>query len=124
VRAGRRAAQAREALAEARGGGRGAPRENGAAHGAPPASSVRQRSGQAAETSARQPDEKATPEQRELARRPGPVPPFARGSVPAGACGAARQVSQECVSLGLCAGSPAAVATRRVRAVPVLFSCL
>jgi len=102
------------------------PRENGAAHGAPPASSVRQRSGQAAETSARQPDEKATPEQRELARRPGPVPVFARRSVLlAGACGAAPRVSDRSV----CRSVPvraalAAVARRRLSAVSELSRCL
>ena len=62
--------QAKDLLDQARAGG-GAPQaREGTESGAPAANGVRQRSGQAAESSSRPSEEKATPEQRELVLAP------------------------------------------------------
>ncbi len=62
--------QAQDVLAKARADGQGGPSRT-EANGMPAANHMRHRSGQAAESSFRQPDEKATPEQRELVRLSG-----------------------------------------------------
>ena len=63
--------QAKDLLDQARAGGDAPQPREGTENGVPAANGVRQRSGQAAESSTRQSDEKATPEQRELV----PAPP-------------------------------------------------
>lgn len=62
--------QAQDVLAKARADGQGGPSRT-EANGVPAANHMRHRSGQAAESSFRQPDEKATPEQRELVKLSG-----------------------------------------------------
>lgn len=65
-----RVVQAKDLLDQARARG-GAPQaREGTENGAPAANGVRQRSGQAAESSSRQSEERATPEQRELVLAP------------------------------------------------------
>ncbi|KAK9832482.1 hypothetical protein WJX81_000719 [Elliptochloris bilobata] len=59
-------AEAKELLVTARSGGPAPQVREGEANGLPAANGVRQRSGQAAESSSRQTEEKATPKQREL----------------------------------------------------------
>ena len=62
----KRVMQAKDLLDQARAGGAAPQARAGTENGAPAANGVRQRSGQAAESSSRPSEEKATPEQREL----------------------------------------------------------